>query len=183
LRTCPLVSNAEVCRELEQGALRQLVIDQLSDWGTGFAADFGFNSVNPFTPRSGTWTVQNNSYMNTSNQAAAISTAGFPPAAGDFTLYANLSGKWSNSGNRGGLVWDYRDANNYSGILISVGTASHAGSTEVFEVVAGTRRVLASLARGLLGQRTGQSNRRSIADHRARRVGAVYKFDTAGPRR
>jgi hypothetical protein len=66
-------------------------------------------------------------------------------------LYANLSGKWSNSGNRGGLVWDYRDANNYSGILISVGTASHAGSTEVFEVVAGTRRVLASLPVGFWG--------------------------------
>lgn len=119
------------------------VIDQLSDWGVGFATDFKL-LPNPFTPRTGTWVVQQNGYQNTSNQAAAISTGGFPPAAGDFTLYALLLGKWTNAGNRAGLVWDYRDPKNYSAVLLSVATDTRPGTVEVIEVVAGTTRVLAS---------------------------------------
>ena len=125
-------------------------IDQLSDWGVGFQADFAFNAPNPFTPRTGTWVLKNNSYQNTSNQAAAISTAGFPPAAGDFTLYARLRGQWSNSGNRGGLVWDYRDPNNYSAVLLAAATPQRPQTVEVFEVVAGKRRVLATSSVGVL---------------------------------
>jgi hypothetical protein len=125
-------------------------IDQLSNWGVGFEADFGFMSPNPFTPRTGTWVVQNNSYQNTSNQAAAISTARFPPSGGDFVLFASLRGQWSNLGNRGGLVWDYRDPNNYSGVLLSAATADREGTVEVFEVVAGVRRVLANALGGEL---------------------------------
>ena len=119
------------------------VIDQLSDWGVGFATDFKL-LPNPFTPRTGTWVAQQNGYFNTSNQAAAISTGGFAPAAGDFTLYALMLGKWTNSGNRAGLVWDYRDPKNYSAVLLSVETADHPGTLEVIEVVAGTTHVLVS---------------------------------------
>ena len=133
-------------------------IDQLSTWGIGVEADFAFGSTNPFTPRAGAWVVQNSSYQNTSNQAAAISTAGFPPAGGDFVLYASLRGQWSGAGNRGGLVWDYRDASNYSAVLLSPATAERAGTVEVIEVGAGARRVLATssglLPRGSFGRVT-----------------------------
>ncbi len=120
------------------------VIDQLSPWRVEVVADFEFMSPNPFTPRSGTWVVQSNSYQNTSNQEAAISTGAFPPTGGDFTLYARLRGQWSAAGNRGGLVWDYRDPKNYSTVLLSPATAQRAGTVEVIEVVAGVRRVLAT---------------------------------------
>jgi hypothetical protein len=120
------------------------VIDQLSTWGRGFQTDFGFTAPNPFTPRTGTWVVQQNSYQNTSNESAAISTAGFPRTGDDFTLYATLHGQWSGAGNRGGLVWDYRDPRNYSAVLLSTATAERAGTVEVIEVIAGTRRVVAS---------------------------------------
>lgn len=121
------------------------VVDQLSTWGVGFQTDFGFMAPpNPFTPRSGTWLVQEGFYWNRTNQSAAISTAGFPPAAGDFTFYASLRGQWSGAGNRGGLVWDYRDERNYSAMLLSPGVVGRAGTLEVIEVVAGVRRVLAN---------------------------------------
>ena len=119
------------------------VIDQLSTWGVGFQTDFGIDP-NPFTPRSGTWVAQEGIYWNRTNQSAAISTGGFPPAAGDFILYASLRGQWSGAGNRGGLVWDYRDDKNYSAVLLSPATAERAGTLEVIEVVAGVRRVVAS---------------------------------------
>jgi hypothetical protein len=119
------------------------VIDQLSIWGVGFQTDFGIQP-NPFTPRSGTWVAQEGIYWNRTNQSAAISTGGFPPAADDFILYASLRGQWSGAGNRGGLVWDYRDEKNYSAVLLSPATAERAGTLEVVEVVAGMRRVVAS---------------------------------------
>jgi hypothetical protein len=118
------------------------VIDQLSTWGVGFHTDFGIDP-NPFTPRSGTWVAQEGIYWNRTNQSAAISTGGFP-AVGDFILYASLRGQWSGAGNRGGLVWDYRDDKNYSAVLLSPATAERAGTLEVIEVVAGVRRVVAS---------------------------------------
>jgi hypothetical protein len=125
-------------------------IDQLSNWTTAFEEDFAFMEPHPFTPRTGTWAVQSNSYTNTSNQAAAISTAGFPSSGGDFSLYANLRAQWSNVGNRGGLVWDYRDPKNYSAVLLSARTDTRAGTVEVIEVVAGTTHVLASSTDGTL---------------------------------
>ena len=58
-----------------------------------------------------------------------------------------MLGKWTNSGNRAGLVWDYRDPKNYSAVLLSVPGADRPGTVEVIEVVAGTTHVLASTER------------------------------------
>jgi hypothetical protein len=118
-------------------------IDQLSTWGVGVATDFGV-APNPCTPRSGAWAAQQGIYHTTSNMSAAISTCGSTPAGDDFSLSANLRGKWSGAGNRGGLVWDYRDERNYSAVLLSPATAERPGTVEVIEVVAGARRILAS---------------------------------------
>jgi hypothetical protein len=52
--------------------------------------------------------------------------------------------RWSAAGNRGGLVYDFRDLRNYRAVLVSARTASRAGTVEVIEVANGVRRVLAT---------------------------------------
>lgn len=120
-------------------------IDQLSDWGDSLTTDFF--APNPFVPRSGTWVIQGGTYRSTSNQVAAVSTLG-PSRGGDFALYARVKLQWPGSGNRGGLVWDYRDARNYSAVLVSPSTSDssgfHPGTAQIIDVVAGVRRVVAS---------------------------------------
>ena len=118
------------------------VIDQLSSWGDGFLTDFS-SAVHSFRPRAGTWVTENGVYRNTSNQSAAISTEGFP-RAGDFALHARINLQWSAAGNRGGLVYDLRDLQNYNAVLISPRTATRLGTVEVIEVRNGVRKVVAS---------------------------------------
>jgi hypothetical protein len=136
--------HAGVFSSFNNARADNFAIDQLSDWGTGFQASFEFQEPNPFTPRAGTWVVQNNSYQNTTSQVAAVSTGGFPPAGGDFVLFADMRLQWAGAGNRGGLVWDYLDQQNYSAVLVSPSASGRASTLEVIEVVKGVRRVLAT---------------------------------------
>jgi hypothetical protein len=145
-----LDGEAGVFASFNSARVDNFAIDQLSPWGVGFQTQFSPSEPHPFRARTGTWAAAPGpSYQNTSNQAAAISTGGFAPG-GDFVLFARLNGQWSGAGNRGGLVWDFRDSRNYSAVLLSPRTADRAGSVEVIEVVAGVRRVLASSSDGSL---------------------------------
>lgn len=117
-------------------------IDQLSPWGQGFLTDF--SSEPGFEPQAGSWVVENGVYRSTSNQVAAISTISDRFFTSEFAIYARMNLQWSGSGNRGGLVYAFRDLKNYSAVLVAPRTATRAGTVEVVEVVAGVRRVLAS---------------------------------------
>ena len=163
------------------------VIDQLSTWGVGFQTDFGHWHLirSRHAPARG-WS-RRTSYQNTTNESAAISTAGFPRAADDFILYASLRGQWSNAGNRGGLVWDYRD---HEELLRRIAFTRHCGARGNGRGHRGRRghaprngQLERAIACGGFRPRNRQSNRRSIAHHRARNVGAVSRRGTAGTRR
>lgn len=147
-------------------------IDQLSSWTSGFLTDFS-SSEQPFEARTGTWVTENGVYRNTSSQAAAISTVGFPRFIGDFALYARMNMAWVNSANRGGLVWDFRDPRNYSAVLVSPRTTNRPGTIEVVEVVNGVSRVL---IRGSDAQlRAGQWGEVSVS-----RIDGVVRVSTTG---
>ena len=165
--------RAGVFSSFNSARFDNFVIDQLSPWGVGFEADFTLANPDPFMPRTGTWVAQQNFYQNTSNQSAAISTGGVQRSGGDFALYASMRLQWAGAGNRGGLVWDYRDPKNYSAVLVSPGTASRPSTVEVIEVVAGTRRVLASSSEG--GFSAGFFGRISVS-----RIDGVVRVTTPG---
>jgi hypothetical protein len=98
-----------------------------------------------WTPVGGTtWTVTNGYYRSSSNVAAAISLSNVP-ITDDFTVDASVHLEWSAAGNRGGLVYDYRDAKNYRGVLVNANSASIGQAVlEIFEVTNGVRRVVAT---------------------------------------
>ena len=54
--------------------------------------------------------------------------------------------EWSNTGNQGGLVYDYIDPSNYRAVLVACGACATgaAGPINVVEVVNGVRRVVLS---------------------------------------
>lgn len=122
-------------------------IQELSSWGRDF--NEGFSSETRLEPQSGTWVIENGVYRNASNETAAISTLPPPTSTSeaftdDFAAYTRMNLQWSNSGNRGGLVYDFRDLRNYRGVLVSAKTATRAGTVEVFEVANGVRRTVAT---------------------------------------
>jgi PKD repeat protein len=123
-------------------------IDELLSWTRTVSESFS-SAETRFEARSGTWVIENGVYRNTSNESAAIST--LPPPASvseaftdDFAAYTRMKLQWSAAGNRGGLVYDFRDLRNYRAVLVSARTASRAGTVEVIEVANGMRRVLAT---------------------------------------
>jgi len=116
-------------------------IDQLSPWGEALLHDFSSSEGETLQPQSGTWVFDNGVYRNTSNQAAAISVDTYPFFQNEFSISARINMQWSGSGNRGGLVYNFRDLQNYSAVLISPKTATRGGSVEVVDVVNGVRHV------------------------------------------
>ena len=91
-----------------------------------------------------TWTVANGYYRSSSNVVAAISLSNVR-ITNDFTIDAAVHLEWTASGNRGGLVYDYRDAQNYRGVLVNSNSASLGQALlEIFEVTNGVRRVVAT---------------------------------------
>lgn len=139
--------RAGVFSSFNRARFDNFTIQQLSSWTQDFNQDF--SSETSFQPKSGTWVIENGVYRNTSNQAAAISTLPPPMSAGtaftdDFAAYTRIRLTWSASGNRGGLVYDFSDLQNYRAVLVSAKTATRAGTVEVIEVANGVRRVVAS---------------------------------------
>jgi hypothetical protein len=116
-------------------------IEQRRNWSGETFVQFD-NGPGPFEPVAGDWVASDGGYRNTSNQAAAISLAGTPDAA-DYTVDARIRLQWTASGNRGGLVYDYADAQNYRAALISARTANAPGTLEVIEIKNGVRQVVA----------------------------------------
>jgi hypothetical protein len=142
-----LDGRAGVFASWNKARVDNFAIQELSGWNRDF--NESFSSETSLQPQSGTWVIDNGVYRNTSNQAAAIST--LPPPSGvfdaftdDLAAYARIRLTWSSSGNRGGLVYDFSNLQNYRAVLISAKTATRAGKVEVIEVVNGQSRVVAS---------------------------------------
>jgi hypothetical protein len=113
---------------------------------TPISWDFA-SGASGWAPRPGTtWTVTDGYYRNASNIAASISLAN-ATITGDFTFAASVYLEWSASGNRGGLVYDYRDDQNYRGVLVTTNGANYVGPVEIFEVINGVRRIVATSTR------------------------------------
>lgn len=102
-----------------------------------------------WTPVLGNWTVTDGFYQSSSNLTAAISTYQ-QLVSNYYSVNASLYLEWPKSGNRGGLVYDYRDVSNYRAVLVSPGTrvngVSTPGTLQVIEIRNGERRVLAAVA-------------------------------------
>jgi hypothetical protein len=101
-----------------------------------------------WTPVAGTWESVNGYFYSSSNLPAAIALRpAFLQTA--YTLDASVYLEWVNTGNQGGVVYDYKDASNYRAVLVSAGSRPAtggfiAGRIDVVEVVNGVRRVVLS---------------------------------------
>jgi len=129
--------------ETASGVITRAVIAQPASW-TPVTSRFDSNAAG-WTPIGGTtWTVANGYYRSSSNVAAAISLSNVA-ITDDFSIDASLHLEWTASGNRGGLVYDYRDAQNYRGVLVTTNSTTVGQAiAEIFEVTNGVRRVIAT---------------------------------------
>jgi hypothetical protein len=104
------------------------------------------NGANGWSVQSGQWAASNGYFRNSSNVAASIATLA-PTTEDRYSTDAQMYLEWSAAGNRGGLVYDYVDARNYRGLLLSPAKQNsdgsfRSGSLELFEVRNGARRVV-----------------------------------------
>ena len=129
--------------ETVSGVITRAIEAAPTHW-TPVSSHFDSNAAG-WTPVGGTtWTVTNGYYRSSSNVAAAISLSNVP-ITDDFTIDAAVHLEWSAAGNRGGLVYDYRDAKNYRGVLVNANSAALGQAVlEIFEVTNGVRRVIAT---------------------------------------
>lgn len=115
-------------------------IRQLQFWTTEVSR---FETAANWTPVASSWVAQAGEYRNTSNQMAAISVARTPIFAHRYAIHASLNFEWSNTGNRGGLVYDYVDARNYRAVLVQANNGLPEGpQIELIEVRNGVRTVI-----------------------------------------
>lgn len=68
----------------------------------------------------GSWEVIDTYYYTSSNMRAAVSAGGHVVNR-DYAVDASMYLEWSNSGNRGGLMYDYVNNANYRAVLLSAG--------------------------------------------------------------
>ncbi len=131
-----------------------LQLFQDPNWELSYSNEFRASGpAEGWTITSGTWTVidgngpgdRSGYYYSSSNLPAAISTTGEIPQ-NEYSIDSSVFLEWSKSGNRGGIVYDYQDAQNYRAILIAAGTrvngVSTRGTLEVIELRNGIRRVV-----------------------------------------
>jgi hypothetical protein len=115
-------------------------IRQTQFWGTTVSR---FDTAAGWTPAAGSWLADAGVYRNTSNQLAAISLAESPIFARRYAIHTDMNFQWSGSGNRGGVVYDYVDANNYRAALMRavkvVNGIPQGGGIELIEVRNGVR--------------------------------------------
>ena len=102
--------------------------------------------ANGWSVQSGQWSAANGYFRNSSSLFASIATLA-STTEDRYSIDAKMYLEWSAAGNRGGLVYDYVDANNYRGVLLSPakkngdGSIQRVGYIEAFEVRNGARRV------------------------------------------
>lgn len=132
-------------------------IRQTPHWGTALSH---FDTAAGWTPAAGSWIANAGVYRNTSSQAAAISLAATPIFARRYAIHTDFNFQWSAPGNRGGVVYDYVDANNYRAVLIRavrrVNGSLEGGGIELIEVRNGVRRTIPSTQPAEPGFRGGQ---------------------------
>lgn len=134
---------AGVFSSWNQARFDDLNISYSIDW---LSERFDFaSSEQAWAAQSGIWTVSNGYFYSSSNLAAAVATSE-PIEAADYSIDTSMYLEWSNAGNRGGVVYDYQDANNYRAVLISTGSRTNGsapfnlGVIEAIEVRNGVRR-------------------------------------------
>lgn len=119
-------------------------LEQFPQWLVTHS-DFRQNASG-WTPVAGTWSLVDGYFYSTSNIPAAIAV-GAPFVQREYTVDTSMFLEWIKTGNRGGLVYDYKDVSNYRAVLVSAGTGpADGGRIDVVEVANGVRRVV--LARG-----------------------------------
>jgi hypothetical protein len=112
-------------------------------------SDFGTSAAG-WTPVAGAWTAVDGYFYSSSNLAAAIATSE-PISTSEYTVDTSMFLEWSNTGNQGGVIYDYVDPSNYRAVLVACGTCRvgvTAPSFHAVEVVNGVRRVLLSSTSG-----------------------------------
>jgi hypothetical protein len=102
-------------------------------------------NANGWTVQAGEWAAANGYFRNSANLAASIATLA-PTTEDRYSIDTKMYLEWSAPGNRGGLVYDYVDAKNYRGVLLSSAKQNSDGSIrsayiEAFEVRNGARKV------------------------------------------
>jgi hypothetical protein len=123
----------------------ELRLDQFQQWIVSHS-DF---SVDPagWTPIAGAWSTVNGYFYSSSNLPASIALRA-PFVQDEYTVDASVYLEWVNTGNQGGVVYDYKDASNYRAVVVSSGSRVSggfiAGRIDVVEVVDGARRVILS---------------------------------------
>jgi len=93
----------------------------------------------PFPVQQGIWTVANGYLRSSTNQKASTAVANTGTG-----LYYGMTGlvylEWSGSGNMGGFVYEYVDANNYREVRVSRTVADRPGEIVLAEKVRGVSR-------------------------------------------
>jgi hypothetical protein len=145
---------------VDVGALRGGQVGLFASWNQARFYEFTLNtygqwpiahsdfatSMTDWTPVAGTWAPVDGYLLSSSNMKAAIAT-GEAIFADEYTVDTSLLLEWSNTGNQGGLVYDYVDSSNYRAVLVACGTCRPgvaAGPIDVIEVVNGVRRIVLS---------------------------------------
>jgi hypothetical protein len=112
-----------------------------------FRDDFSNGVPDGWTPLSGQWSTAGGSYSNAAVQQTNITLAPRAPSNAlhptervPFTLRARMSNPYANSGNLVGIVFNYRDTDDYSELVFSP-----TGTAKINSVENGVRSTLASI--------------------------------------
>jgi hypothetical protein len=112
----------------------------------GFWSEFD-SSAEGWTPVSGSWSITNGSYVNSTSGASVVSMAD-EPVPNCYSMNATMFLSWTGGvANSGGYVYDYQDQNNYRELTLARSAANRQLLT-LSEVRDGARRVVRSLETG-----------------------------------
>jgi hypothetical protein len=100
-------------------------------------------SASGWTPLSGSWSVQNGRYGNSTNASFVVSLAN-QVLGNTYSIDADILPSWRASGNQSGFVYDYENAGNYRELRL-VPTPSNGKTLRFVEVRAGVRTVVTEI--------------------------------------